>query len=120
MRKPPLIPTKRQRVVACVLLLGNEPGLEDLCRVCIEFAAGARLIVSDVRGMTTRAAQWRPFAIVVPSSIVEFDPDEFAALARSVDAQLVTVPRERISDPLLKNDLITAFRNALQRRASSR
>jgi hypothetical protein len=120
MRKPPLIPTKRQRVVACVLLVGNEPGLEDLCRVCMEFTGEARLVVSDVATMTTRAAQWRPFAIVVSSSIAEFDPDEFAALARSVDAHLLTVPSERIADPLLKNALITAFRNAFERRKSSR
>ncbi len=115
MRKPPLIPTKRHRVVACVLLIGNESGLEDLCRTCAEFVAGARLVRSDLADMSTRAAQWRPFAIVVPSSVHEFDPDEFAALARSVNAELVTIEPERIADPLFKNELITTLRNAYRR-----
>ena len=120
MRKPPLIPTKRHRVVACVLMVGNEPGLEDLCRTCADFAAGARLVTADVGEMSTRAAQWRPFAIVVPSSVNEFDPDEFTALARSVNAELVTVAPEEIGDPLFKNRLISTLREASRRRAPAK
>ena len=120
MRKPPLVPTKRQRVLPAVLLVGSEPGLFELCQICADFAASARVVISDVAGMSTKAAQWRPFAIVVPISIHEFDPTEFAALARSVNAELITVSPERIPDALFKNDLITAFRDALRRRARSK
>ena len=115
MRKPPLIPTKRHRVVRCVLVLGNQPGLEDLCRISAERAAGARVISSDAADMSTRAAQWRPFAIVAPSSMASSDPEEFAALARSVNAELVTIAPERIGDPSFQNELTETLRKAAER-----
>jgi len=120
MRKPPLVPTKRHRAVSCVLLVGNDPAVEAICGACVEFVGGVRMIISDVAGVSTRAAQWRPFAIIVPSSILEFDPHEFAALARTVNAELVTIPLDRIADPILRNELITSLRNAYRRRSAAK
>lgn len=105
MRKPPLSATTEQQVVPCVLLVGVDSEHEALCRQCATHAAGARLVTCDVASVTTRAAELRPLALVVPSDILDFDPEEFRALARTVNAALVPLrtdlPAEQIGEDLL-------------------
>ena len=116
MRKPPLGPTTPQRVVSCVLLVGIGSELEAFCRQCAAVAVGARLEVCDVASATTKSAEWRPIAIVVPQEILEFDPDEFEALARTVNATLVSLDTHQKSSPALKGELVAAIRAAHVRR----
>ena len=116
MRKPPLGTTTPHRVIPCVLLVGGGRELEALLRQCAALAAGARLEVCDVGSVTTRAAEWRPFAIVVPNEVLEFDPAEFIALARTVRAELVPLMTERVNNPRFKSELVAALRAAHERK----
>jgi hypothetical protein len=110
MRKPPLGATTRHRVIPCVLLIGADEGVTSLVRRCAALAVSARLEITDVESMGTRAAEWRPFAILVQTSLLEFAPEEFIAVARSVGARLVTLPDERLDDPRFKTELTTTLR----------
>jgi nucleotide-binding universal stress UspA family protein len=74
----------------------------------IEVAAcGAATVATDV-------ARARPFALVVSQDIYAFDPDEFSALARDVNADLIVlkVPGANASflEQALRPSLRTAFR----------
>ncbi|MBK9002099.1 MAG: hypothetical protein IPM35_40760 [Myxococcales bacterium] len=118
MRKPPLGPTTPHRVLPCVLLVGIDSSLEPLCRQSAALAAGARLETCDMASVTTRAAELRPFALVVPSEILDFDPAEFVALARTVNAALIPLDSARASAPGARAELVKALRDAHQRRAT--
>lgn len=114
MRKPPLGPTAQQRVNPCVLLVSVGDPNEALYRQCATQAAGARLEVCDVASVTTRAAELRPLALLVPSEILEFDPSEFVALARTVDSALIPL---ETAQPVrqMQAQLLQALKSASQR-----
>ncbi len=116
MRKPPLGTTTPHRVVPCVLAVGADAELEPTLRQCAALAAGARLESCDMGSVTTRAAEWRPFAIVVPQELLEFDPAEFLALARTVKAELIPLAAEQARSPSFKQDLTASLRAAYQHR----
>lgn len=118
MRKPPLGPTTPHRVLPHVLLVGSEPGLEALCRQSAALAAGARLETCDVANVTTRAAELRPFALVVQREILDFDPAEFEALARTVRAELVPIDGDLGREPKARAELVRALRDAFRRRST--
>jgi hypothetical protein len=52
-----------------------------------------------LREAPTRAAELRPFAIVVHEDLHAFDSVEFDSLARDVSAELVVVDDDALSDP---------------------
>jgi hypothetical protein len=86
-------------------------GLETLCRQSAALAAGARLETCDMASLTTRAATLRPFALLVPTSLLDFDQSEFVALARTVNADLIAV-----DEATHRTDLVRALREARERR----
>lgn len=55
-------------------------------------ASGADVLPCDVSSVATVVAECRPYALIVPRVLYEFGGDEFNALARDVDAELVVVP----------------------------
>ena len=57
----------------------------------------------------------RPFAIVMSQDIHAFDPDEFAALARDVHAELVVVKVRRVTQGFLEQALRPSLRTAFRR-----
>jgi hypothetical protein len=116
MRKPPLGTTTRHRVIPCVLLVGGDRAVEPVLRQCAALAAGARLEVCDVSTVTTRAAEWRPFAIIVSNDVLEFDPAEFVALARTVKADLVPLLDGRPTDARFRQEMVAALRSAYRHR----
>ena len=115
MRKPPLGPTTPHKVLPCVLLVGVDPSLEPLCRQSAALASGARLEVCDMASVTTRAAELRPIALIVPRAILDFDPAEFIALARTVNATLVPLEADP-SAPGARANLVKLLRDAHKRR----
>jgi hypothetical protein len=99
-----------------VLLVAVSHPLETACRQAAAQAAEARLEVCDVSSATTQAALHRPFALLVPNDILEFDPEEFRALAKTVNASLVRIPNETDSKRLVAR-LIEALSAASARRS---
>lgn len=117
MRKPPLGPTTPHRVLPCVLLVGADPSLHTLCRQSAALASGSRLEICDMASVTTRTAELRPFALVVPRELLDFDPAEFVALARTVNAALVPLETADAASPGSRAELVKALRAAFERRA---
>jgi len=70
-------------------------------------ASGAHLIFASVAHVATVAAEVRPYALIVPRVVYEFGGDEFDALARDLDTELVVVPEE-IRLPVLSTLLAEA------------
>lgn len=98
-----------------VLLVGAASELIPICRQSAALAAGAPLEVCDVASVTTRAATLRPFALLVPQEILEFDQAEFVALARTINATLIPLATERAGEPALRAELVGALRDAHKR-----
>jgi hypothetical protein len=63
----------------------------------------------------TVAARVRPFALVLGKDTYAFDPDEFAALARDVQAELVVVNTSSANAGFLEQALRPSLRNAFRR-----
>ena len=115
MRKPPLMPTAQHHVAPSILLVGARSPHEALCRECAAHAAGATLEICSMAELTTRAAELRPLAIIVPSDILAFDPSEFHALARTVNATLIPL-RADLATEEIGDGLIGAIFEAASRR----
>jgi hypothetical protein len=47
--------------------------------------------LTGIEDVATAVARWRPLALFVEKDVVEFDADEFRALARDVHAELVVL-----------------------------
>jgi hypothetical protein len=65
--------------------------------------------------VATIAARLRPFALVVSEDIYAFDPDEFSALARDVQADLVVIKITPKSAAFLEQALRPSLRAAFRR-----
>ncbi len=112
MRKPPLMPTAREHVIPCAVLTGADESLQRSCRSAVARAAAARLQCCSIEELATAAARWKPFALLVPEAVYEFDPAEFDALARSVGALLIRVNAACIDDEQAMDELVGALRFA--------
>jgi hypothetical protein len=63
-------------------------------------------------------ATWRPFAIAMPSFVVDFDRDGFTKIARDSGAALLDIPEECIQYDLLTEYLREKLREIRQTRAT--
>lgn len=107
--------TLYQESPPAVLLVGVEESVRQAC-VAAAVAAGAlRTEACDVGAMPSLAAALRPFAIVIPETTYEFDPDEFEALAQSVGGETIKIPDRGLSGPKLVDWLVPPLEAALLR-----
>jgi len=97
-----------------VVLVGGSEDLLHTCQKAAALAAAARVEPCTIRNAATKVATWRPFAIVVPEAIYDFDASEFKALARDVGAVLVTVDSS-LPDERARAALIPALKDAARR-----
>ncbi|HTJ85441.1 MAG TPA: hypothetical protein VL400_27170 [Polyangiaceae bacterium] len=100
-------PTKIASLSNSVVFVGGEGPLSVTAQHSALMASGANLVFASVSTVATVAAETRPYAIIVPRVVYEFGGDEFDALARDVDAELVVVPDE-IRQPVLSTLLAEA------------
>jgi hypothetical protein len=98
-----------------VLAVGCPPDLLARCARALE-GIGVALRTCDFLNAATAVAERRPLAMVMPNDLYAFDPDEFDALARDVQASLVRV-EEDIPVPKLELLLGTAIDAAAVRRS---
>lgn len=87
-------PTAEQRMPPTVVAVGLSVQVLDYTRYAAAAAGAKRVETCGVDAVSTTVARWRPFAIVVASSLYGFDAREFDALAQDVHAQIITVPEE--------------------------
>lgn len=102
---------------APVVLVAGGP--EALVQAASNVARGeSNAIVVEACGaitIATVAAGLRPFALVISQDVHAFDPDEFAALARDVQAELVVVKATSGPDAFLEQALRPSIRAAFRR-----
>jgi hypothetical protein len=77
-----------------LVVIGGPEALVEAVRRSIGQLAVARVIGTDLAGATTQVANMRPFALVISEEIYGFDSSEFDALARDVQASVITVPTD--------------------------
>jgi hypothetical protein len=99
-----------------VVIIGGPDGLIEAVRRCIGKVAVARIVPTDVAGAATQVASARPFAIVISDEIYGFDSDEFDALARDVQAALITVQTEGVTARSLQEKLDPRLLEAYRKR----
>ena len=87
-----LVADSTQEVVqiAAVLVVGGSPALIKAVHEGAGELQGTEVVTCAVREAPTRAAELRPFAIVMSEDVYAFDSKEFDALARDVRAEIVT------------------------------
>jgi|SRR3954454_19463264 hypothetical protein len=108
-------PTLRPARAPVVLVAGGPEPLIKSARA-VARAESLSILVQACGAVTvaTVAATVRPFALVLNQDLFAFDPDEFTALARDVQAELVVVKTTGATaaflDQALRPSLRTAFR----------
>jgi hypothetical protein len=89
---PPPDSTIPGRPSPTVILVMPESRLLDACLHAVsELPDVPRMEVTDVQGTATAVARWRPFALIIPQDLYDFDPNEFKALAKDVGAEIIMV-----------------------------
>ena len=97
-----------------VVLVGGSEELLHICQKSAALAAAARVETCALKDAATKIATWRPFAIVVPEAVYDFDAAEFRALARDVNAVLVAVD-DRLPEDRARAALVPALKDAARR-----
>jgi hypothetical protein len=96
--------------IEAVLFVGESKALLRVVRDSVRKLGRADVVTCAVRNVQTRAAELRPFAIVIHEEMYAFDSAEFDALARDVRAALIVVNsrEERVAEDIDQR-LATAF-----------
>jgi hypothetical protein len=102
-----------------VVVIGGPDGLVEAVRRSIGKIAVARIVPTDVAGAATQVASARPFAIVISDEVYGFDSEEFAALARDVQAALITVRTDGVTARSLQEKLDPRILEAFRKRFGS-
>jgi hypothetical protein len=95
-------PTKVSEIANIVLSIGAEEPLSTWCRDAAAAASGANVIATGVKQAATTAADVRPYAIVIPDPIYQFDRAEFDALGRDLGAEVVVADAHLTRDALMR------------------
>jgi hypothetical protein len=103
----------------CVVVVGGPDGLIEATRRSIGKIAIARIVPTDVAGAATQVASARPFAIVISEEIYGFDSDEFDALARDVQAAVITIQTDGVTARSLQDKLDPRILEAYRKRFGS-
>lgn len=102
--------------MAAVLVVGGSSWLIKAVHGGARSLQGADVVACDVREAPTRAAEVRPFAIVMNEEVYAFDSAEFDALARDVRAELITAASDARGGIRSADELGTRIRSAFERR----
>src|SRR5688500_6928660 len=107
------VPTFRPERTPVVLVAGGTDELLAAAQRAAQIESPS--IVVEACGAVTAAtvaASVRPFVLVLSQDIYSFDPTEFSALARDVQAELVVVKVSTGNAGLLEQALRPSLRNA--------
>lgn len=93
-----------------ILMVSVSPELAQRCRAAARRARVLFCHECTLPSLISLAVERRPLAIVFPEPIYAFDADEFDALARDIQASIVTLPPD-----LTEQSLDEALEEALSR-----
>jgi hypothetical protein len=109
--------TVRQLPAPVVVVVGGSDALVQACHEVVRRGVPARVEPCDLANVTTVVARWKPYAIVVPDTLLEFDAQEFQALARDVRAQIVRAPEDGHVQYRLAELLLPHLKRAFEERS---
>lgn len=95
-----------------LMVIGEDDALEEVCQA-MGRSLGSMVTVSPLDAAATRAARWRPFALVLPEHVYAFDPGEFDGLGRAVGAAVVPVTIDGLDRTALLEKLKLALDAAM-------
>jgi len=99
-----------------VLVAGGPDELVDAARrACGVESPSIAVEACGALATASTAARLRPFALVLSQDIYAFDPDEFTALARDVQAELIVLKVSKSTATFLEQALRPSLRNAFRR-----
>jgi hypothetical protein len=108
--------TVRPAPAPIVLVVGGPDELIEATRRAASWQSPTIVVETcDAGHVATVATQLRPFALVMGQEVYAFDPDEFAALARDLQTELVVLKVTRVSPGFLDNALRPSLRHAFRR-----
>jgi hypothetical protein len=99
-----------------VVVIGGPDALLEAVRRSIGRVAAARVVGTDLAGAATQVASARPFALVISEEIYGFDSSEFDALARDVQATVITLPTDGLAARQLQERLDPRILEAYRKR----
>jgi hypothetical protein len=112
-------PTLEHMPAISIVVIGGPDGLVEAVRRSFGRIAVARIVPTDVAGAATQVASARPFAIVISDEVYGFDSDEFDALARDVQAALITIRTDGVTARSLQERLDPRILEAYRKRFGS-
>jgi hypothetical protein len=99
-----------------VLVAGGPDALvQAACRVAERESRAINVEACAAASIATLAARSRPFALILSADLFAFDRDEFVALARDVQADLVVVPTTGATETFFEQALQPSLRAAFRR-----
>ena len=101
------------------VVISSDPVVLDACRYAASIGASAIVEPCEVAELTNTVATWQPLAIVMTSSVYEFDRAEFDDLARDVRGTIIALPEPIPSDASLREWLVARMREASRYRAAT-
>ncbi len=110
------IPTSIPKPMAVVVVVGGPTELIHAVRQAAGLAAAARIETAELSNAATVVATHRPFAIVMSEDVYAFDSDEFAALARDVNATLIRIDTSNATAAKLERTLMPQLGQAHRKR----
>jgi hypothetical protein len=109
-------PTLRPERTPVVLVAGGPDELVAAAqRVAQDESPGIEVEACGAAVVATEAARVRPFALVISQDIFAFDQDEFTALARDVNADLIVLKTSSGNAAFLEQALRPSLRTAFRR-----
>jgi hypothetical protein len=112
----PDAPTVRPVRPPVVLVVGGPDELAEAARrVAQRESPTITVEVCGASDAASAASSSRPFALVLSQDIYGFDPNEFAALARDVQADLVVLKLKQVNIGFLEQAMRPSLRNAFRR-----
>jgi hypothetical protein len=109
----PQRPTLETTPTTSILLVGPTPELLEATQRAAQAVPSAEIVSCELKEAATRVAELWPFAIVMTDDLYAFDSAEFDALARDVQARLITVADATNANRIerkLRPQLVEAFR----------
>jgi len=84
-------PTSVSNMTNMALVVGGSDQLAATCRAAVSQASAGKVLTCGVKQTATVAADARPYAVVVPSDLYDFDPSEFDALGVDLNTEIIVV-----------------------------
>jgi hypothetical protein len=107
-------PTLEHMPVLNVVVIGGPDELVEATRRAASLVTNATLVTAEVATAATNVARARPFAVVMSDELYGFDSREFDALARDVQARLIVLPTDGVSERLLQQRLTPLVMDAFR------